>query len=538
MAINNFGLTGIGSNVQFGKAGPRISKTVEGLEFLDAASAVHINLTAASPVAPQHLATKQYVDNFVSGLSVKQSVRVATNAALPAATYDNGNGTLTADGNGALVIDGISVAENNRVLVKNYENADAVQNGIYVVTSTGDVSSPFILTRSDDANQDSEVMGGMFCFVEEGTVNGDTGWAMDLRDASGDSKTGNATLGTDRLLFFQFSSTAQLEAGAALSKSGNTLNVLVDSVTVGVNGSNQLIVRSDATSGHVLVSSGTPGTAATWSFIDDLRHGGSGRFIIDGVDAGSANNNFLRVASGASGNGVTITATNENGGSDDANVDLVLATKGTGSIVLNAQLTNSSGNLVIAPNGDVELGSDIDVKSSVIKTTETNGDVVINPNGTGVISVAGTTDYENNVSDDDDIPNKKYVDDSISNIQFLDGVRRATITANSTDSVFDISTVLPSPSVGDVYVNTVTIHVSTEFAGGDTVNARVMTSSDVLVKFEEVDIENNGTYIVNMPMLIPTSGEQIQIEFYEADGTTAAIPTSGVLLITVEYKIM
>ena len=60
-----------------------------------------------------------------------------------------------------------------------------------------------------------------------------------------------------------------------------------------------------------------------------------------------------------------------------------------------------------------QLGGDLDTNSNSIVTTS-NADVVINPDGTGVISVSGTTDYENNVTDDDDIPNKAYVDSQVS----------------------------------------------------------------------------------------------------------------------------
>lgn len=50
---------------------------------------------------------------------------------------------------------------------------------------------------------------------------------------------------------------------------------------------------------------------------------------------------------------------------------------------------------------------------STTNTPDANVDIVILPNGTGVISVVGTTNYEANVTADDDIPNKKYVDDAI-----------------------------------------------------------------------------------------------------------------------------
>ena len=65
------------------------------------------------------------------------------------ATYNNGAGTLTASSNGALSIDGsVTISTNDRILVKN--QTDTKQNGIYVVTATGDGSNPFVLTRAGD----------------------------------------------------------------------------------------------------------------------------------------------------------------------------------------------------------------------------------------------------------------------------------------------------------------------------------------------------------------------------------------------------
>lgn len=58
------------------------------------------------------------------------------------------------------------------------------------------------------------------------------------------------------------------------------------------------------------------------------------------------------------------------------------------------------------------------------------GDLTLINSGTGVVSVAGTVTYERNVTDDDDIPNKKYVDDSILNnptFQILRGDTRVIV---------------------------------------------------------------------------------------------------------------
>ena len=45
--------------------------------------------------------------------------------------------------------------------------------------------------------------------------------------------------------------------------------------------------------------------------------------------------------------------------------------------------------------------------------TTGGGDLYLINSGTGVISVSGTNNYEDQITDDDDVPNKKYVDDAI-----------------------------------------------------------------------------------------------------------------------------
>lgn len=56
-------------------------------------------------------------------------------------------------------------------------------------------------------------------------------------------------------------------------------------------------------------------------------------------------------------------------------------------------------------------GSLVGIQTNSISTG--GGDLYLINNGTGVISVTGTTNYENNITDDDHITNKKYVDDAI-----------------------------------------------------------------------------------------------------------------------------
>ena len=170
------------------------------------------------------LVTKEYVDALKQALDIKDSVRVATTANL-VATYDNGVGTLTNGGtNEALSIDGVSLAQGDRVLVKN--QSSAAQNGIYVVTTVGNGSTAWLLTRADDANISTELSGGTFTFVEEGTVGGDNGFVF--------THNGNPTLGTTALTVAQFSGAGQITAGTGLTKSGNTINA-IGSATITAN---------------------------------------------------------------------------------------------------------------------------------------------------------------------------------------------------------------------------------------------------------------------------------------------------------------
>lgn len=151
-----------------------------------------------APSADTDAANKGYVDAVAQGLDVKASVRLGTTGALSAYTFTStGGGTLTADANGALSIDGVTPSVADRILVKNEVSGNAPYNGIYVVTTVGDGSTPYVLTRSADANTSAEVTDGLFTFVEQGTTLASSSWVLTTNNP--------ITLNTTALVFAQFS---------------------------------------------------------------------------------------------------------------------------------------------------------------------------------------------------------------------------------------------------------------------------------------------------------------------------------------------
>ena len=95
------------------------------------------------------------------------------------------------------------------------------------------------MTRATDANADAEVTSGMFTFVEEGTVNADSGFVL--------TTDGSITVGSTSLSFVQFSGAGQITAGEGMSKTGNTLDVNDDNITLEINNDNVRIKGISAT---------------------------------------------------------------------------------------------------------------------------------------------------------------------------------------------------------------------------------------------------------------------------------------------------
>ena len=193
---------------------------------------------------------KQYVDDFIQGLNIHDACLVATPDTLAnitggIVTYNNG-----VDGVGAnlttttayTLIDNVSVANvGTRILVKS--ETDAAWNGIYVY------SNSTVITRASDYNTVPEVEAGDYTFVSAGDTYASTGWVQ---------VSTVAIIGTDPIVFTQFSGSGTYTAGSGIALNGTQFSANTDGITTGIVGGNiAVIANAQFTTPNIGAATGT-----------------------------------------------------------------------------------------------------------------------------------------------------------------------------------------------------------------------------------------------------------------------------------------
>ena len=280
---------GTGASIA-GTARTNLSAAASGANTDITSIALTTGTISTSPVSGTDIVNKLYADSIASGINFHQSVRLATAAALPANTYNNGTSgvgaTLTANANGALSVDGVAVVAGNRILVKN--EATQANNGVYTVTDTGSSggpgpgpggSNPYILTRATDFDSAGtgvdQIDAGDFFLVTAGSTQSNTSWVQQTPLP--------ITVGTTAIVFSQFAAPVLYSAGTGLTLTGTVFSITNTGVSastygsassvpvIAVNAQGQItsassssiaIAASQITSGSVAIANGgTNGTA-------------------------------------------------------------------------------------------------------------------------------------------------------------------------------------------------------------------------------------------------------------------------------------
>jgi hypothetical protein len=163
------------------------------------------------PTNPQDAATKNYVDNAVSGNTWKQAVNVLSStdiANTPSGGTSPNTPQILTTALTTLSIDSHTISNGYRVLLTGQTNTD--ENGIFVVSGVG---SAIVFTRSSDADTYQELVGASV-FVEEGTIYANTGWVQSNHYLT--SFTGQA--------WVQFSGAGAYTGGTGIDITGNVIS--------------------------------------------------------------------------------------------------------------------------------------------------------------------------------------------------------------------------------------------------------------------------------------------------------------------------
>lgn len=253
----------------------------------------------------RYTAATVYADNVANGLDVKDSIKLASTANVTLA-----NGVENGD-----TLDGVALVTGDRILLK--DQTTATENGIYVVAASGAPS------RAADADQ-GDLTGGAFFFVEQGSTNADNGFVC--------TNNGTPTLGSDNIVFAQFSGAGSVSAGSGLTKTGNQIDLNVDDSTVEVN--NDILRLKDAgiTSAKLANVCVTPGKISTTVAGDGIAGG-------NGVALSVSLNQLTGAVLDVAADSIAFVDATDNSTKKESVADFAVSLAGSGLASSSGQLT-------------------------------------------------------------------------------------------------------------------------------------------------------------------------------------------------------
>ena len=279
-----------------------------------------------APVAPEDLTRKDWVEAYVdanasAGLKIFDPVKVASTSNLNLASAITN-------------IDGISLVLNDRVLVK--DQTTNTENGIYYLTAGN------ILQRSLDADNNGELDQKSYVFVEQGLTNKASSWVV---------KDPVTTIGTDPIIWRQFSASTSYTFTNGLSLSGSTVSIAnISGLTAGTYTKVTVNTRGQVVSAGSLLEADIPTLSKS-----KITFGTGNTLSTFGIDINTEINSYsLALAS------IKNLTLSEN--------KLLSTYDSSGDILFEQIPISTLGKSIIASNSVNDILSTLNVTKSVLET--------------------------------------------------------------------------------------------------------------------------------------------------------------------------
>jgi len=382
---------------------------------------------AGAPTQALHAATKAYVDGIAEGLHIHASCVAAT----------TGNVAIATELEPGDLVDGVTLAEGDRVLVKSQTNA--AQNGIYVVQASG------AALRAADFNEPIEVDGGDFVFVTGGTTHDNTGWVQ--------TTTNIVTIGTDPIQFTQFSGAGTYLAGTGLQLDDNEFSIDT-TTTVDISTAQTLTNKTltspninGATIGGDLIPSAdsTYDLGSSTNKFKDLYLSGTTLYL----DAATIELHSGNIALGHSGNTTTVPI----GGGNHT-----VATLAGEQTLTNKTIDAASNTISNIPNAALD-NSDVTINGESVSL----GGTITIPTGATAQAVSSNISLQHNYN------------------YFVDTSAARTLTLSATPSLGDTIAIIDA--AGSAATNNITVS-----SNGGKINGTVQDL--------EIDVNNAAAVLV------------------------------------------
>ncbi len=452
----------------------------------------------ADPTSAQEAATKAYVDAVAEGLKPKQAVRAGT--LVP--------GVLLTDFEDGDVIDGVTLATDDRILIK--DQLLPAENGIYIVQASG---SPVRAPDFDSLSPIDEI-NGAYTFVQEGTQAGQ-GWVQ---------QGVVSVIGTDPINFVYFNSVAGIVGGDMITVTGSTISVDLATVsglesTNPGNDAGQLRIKLEA-SNPSLQFSGSNELGLKIDASGGLQNGASGVSI----KSDTATANTIGVTSTSNGAGVKF---DSNSFADGGSETLALASgvAGSGLALTTGVLSVNVDGSTLEINADTLRVKDAGITLAKLASNSVDENKIVSTSFNAAGAVTGGSGTKIAVQVDN-----STIEISANALRIKDaGVTLAKLASNSVDENKIVST---------------TISTTGALNGG----SGTKLSSRVDATTVKINGSNNLEGLKHLEQQITLSGTDITNQYVDLSfaiwGSSASVNSASLFVIggpmqqkTVDYTV-